>query len=95
MATRNSCRYLVAALWAWARQFGCVRLGCLVRAAIDGRRAGRRLHRAVPADTVRYYDNWRLRPEFGNVPLSIKLWRKAWGALAARCARRPGPTSNG
>lgn len=75
-ATVLSGRYLLSHLVSGMRAYGPLFAGPLLASAFRGFRDGRRQHKRVPANVVQFYRNPDLRPEFGNVPVWRKLWRK-------------------
>lgn len=61
----------------------------MLRAALLGRRQGKMMHALVPAETVRFYSDPTLFPQYGNVPVNllkrfsrkvIRSWRR-WSVL--------------
>lgn len=60
--------HLVSGVRAHGPGFGLNLIGAMLRGVHDGRRA----HKRVPDEVVRFYRDPNLRPEFGNRP----LWRK-------------------
>lgn len=79
MAVPLSLRYLVGHLVAGARSFGPLFALRLLSTAAQGARDGRRRHVPIPVAVAGFYGDPDLRPEFGNVP----IWRKLWKRLAA------------
>ncbi|MHB9024885.1 MAG: glycosyltransferase [Armatimonadota bacterium] len=76
MASLFSMRYVLSHLISGMKALG---LGCAIRlcaAAWRGRAEGRRSHRRVSPETVGFYRNPALRPEYGNVPICTKIMRK-------------------
>lgn len=76
MAFRNSCRYVIIMIINWLRNFGPGGLNKVIASALNGRKSGIIDHQYIPQNTVRFYNNSKLMPEFGNIPLAIKLKRK-------------------
>jgi GT2 family glycosyltransferase len=76
MAFRNSRRYVVLYIWSWLSEHGFDGIEKMIGAAFRGRRAGITNHQPVPADTVVFYDNPALQPEFGNVSITDKLIKR-------------------
>jgi len=76
MAIRNSIRYFFVYLYSWVCTFGLSDLGAVFNIALNARRDGLKMHHSLPLDTIHYYDSTSLRPEFGNVPLSLKIYSK-------------------
>lgn len=73
MAARNSFRYLIVAVRSWLAIYGFSGVGKLLGAGMNGRSAGLSQRQRVPDDTVAFYDDPLLRPEFGNVSLLTKM----------------------
>lgn len=71
-----SLRCLTSHLVAGTRTNGLSSVPGLLGAAWRGLRDGRRQHRPVGADVVRFYTNPTLSPDLGNVPLLHKLRRR-------------------
>jgi GT2 family glycosyltransferase len=71
MAALFSLRYTFLML-KWSR--GLIDLRFVIkifRAALVGRRHGRRAHAPVPAETVKFYSDPTLFPQYGNVPFNF------------------------
>jgi len=73
---RTIASHLISGIRLHGVGFGAKLLGAASRGAVKGRRQYLR----VPAGVVYFYNNRNLRPEFGNVP----LWQKVWRKLVAR-----------
>jgi GT2 family glycosyltransferase len=73
MAFRNGSRYLLLASRTWIMNYGLSGINDLVIAAFQGYDAGKLKYKTIPKDVVHFYNNIRLLPEFGNVPLFYKF----------------------
>ncbi len=80
MARRHTWRHVLPQFFIWKQRFGLSRINRVWRSTLEGREAGLRAHRDIPAATVRYFADKRLRPEFGNVPLLERTWSR-WRRL--------------
>lgn len=76
VALAFTARYTLASFASGVRACGPGILPGLARAAVSGLWRGRRNHRPVPPEVVRFYRNPSLRPDFGNEPLIRKLRRR-------------------
>ncbi len=78
IASLYSIRYTVLnIIWAW-NIIDSALIQRLFRAALLGILHGRRVHAPVPIETVKFYSDPTLWPQFGNVPLN----------LLQRCSRK-------
>lgn len=73
MAYRNSLRYLLLAIRTWVQNHGFLCAIELIWASWKGYKMGKSNIQSIPDETVAYYNNSGLRPEFGNVPMVFKF----------------------
>ncbi len=76
MALLFSLRYLAAHMLHGCRLFGFGFAFRMLSVSARGRTDGIRSHALVSEETIRFYRNPDLSPEFGNVPLLKKVFRK-------------------
>lgn len=77
LAVRLSMRYSVSHIISAMRAYGIVLSAKVFISSLRGFLDGRRDHQPVSAHVAEFYKNRSLRPEFGNVPLYVKLLRRA------------------
>lgn len=75
MALRNGGRYLILAIRTWLPNYGIFSTNELLTAGFQGYKAGRLINRPIPKKVIVFYNDTRLRPEFGNVPIRNKIIR--------------------
>ena len=73
MARRNSFRYAFTSSIYWLKTYGAKGIWHFFKTIKLAVRVGISQHVTLPIDTIKYYNNSSLRPEFGNVPIYLKL----------------------
>ncbi len=76
MAVRNSRRYTFIAARAWLAEYGLSSLTRLVKTYKKAKQDGIAVHLSIPRETIDFYNNTALRPEFGNVLLFNKVMER-------------------
>lgn len=76
MALIFSLRYLTSQLLSVVKDYGLLSSFSLVLAAKNGRKDGRRMRVKIDLGTIKYYSQATCRPDYGNVPITTKLFRK-------------------
>jgi GT2 family glycosyltransferase len=73
MAKRNSARYFIVAVYYWVNSFGIDEFTSLYKTYKEGKKNGLDQHVILTEDLIKFYNNKKLRPDFGNVPLINKI----------------------
>ncbi|MBM3331455.1 glycosyltransferase [candidate division WOR-3 bacterium] len=73
MATLYGARFLIGVVIHECSRVGPWLAARLVNTAVRGRIDGIRVHRLVRPETVEFYRDTSLRPDFGNIPFSAKI----------------------
>lgn len=79
VATLYANRLLIARILNSIARFGVAGTFQIIEAEQRGRRRGKMQHQCVSARTIEFYSNPALRPEFGNVPLMVKMRNRVLG----------------
>jgi GT2 family glycosyltransferase len=74
IALRNGARYLIIASRVWFINFGISSFIIMYQTYIKARREGLSRKQTISQSTIDHYDNYSLRPEFGNVPIHLKIY---------------------
>jgi GT2 family glycosyltransferase len=75
LATRNSLRYLFIALISAFKKFGISSILVLLVTYFKAMKDGLNNKHTIDFRTIKFYNNSKLRPEFGNVPMTYKLFK--------------------
>ena len=73
MARRNSFRYAFTSSIYWIKTYGAKGIWHFLNTIRLAIQIGIDQHVVLPKSTIKYYNNSSLRPEFGNVPIYLKL----------------------
>jgi GT2 family glycosyltransferase len=76
MAIRYALRYYLGQVLRNTLDYGPKAIFQITFEAARGIRQGLREYTPIPSDVVEFYNNPDLRPEYGNVPISVKLWKR-------------------
>ncbi len=79
MALRNSIRYGIVVTRSWMTVYGCKELPLMLKAFLQGMKDGIAIYKPIPRKVVGFYNNPKLRPEFGNYSLIIKGFKSLFG----------------
>lgn len=75
MACLNSFRYVIIYSLYWFKTYKHKEIYTFLHTVYSARKHGKKNHIILPNNTIQYYKNSRLRPEFGNVPLLTKVFQ--------------------
>jgi GT2 family glycosyltransferase len=78
MAFRNGSRYLLGSSLYWIKEFGFISLFQMISTFVNGRKEGLKNKRKIEESTIKHYNSSILRPEFGNVPIISKVFKKIY-----------------
>ena len=74
MATRNGLRYLFLSIFSSIKKYGFISIPVFISTYKSAMSDGLRKKQIINKNTIKFYNDVNLKPEFGNVPLYLKLY---------------------
>jgi len=83
MARRQANRHLVMSLWGWYRIIGFRNIGRVFQVSRSAKADGLDNKVDIPEDVIKFYQNRKLKPEFGNLPIPLLILDRLYKRFSA------------